>query len=628
MSFRGRLTLFFVLIVIVPMLSVAIVLFRLISDNETGKADAGLRAQQVAAIRLFDQSRTNATASVTIVGRDRVLAQSLRAGDRARAAKRARQLLRSRGIARIAITGGATTIDVGSRRAVAPASRRLIDAGGKAYGVLSVSVEDGPAYVAEVKQITTLEVVARPPSGPALGTTLAAAAGYTGPSPGKAADAELEGRRYRVASFERVGFGDVPVRVTVLSKDARRASAVARSRLLAGGILLGFLVLALTFAIAVSRSLQAQIASFLAAARRLAGGDFSTDVPTTGNDEFAELAAEFNVMAGLLQGRLTDLETERARLQNALRRIGASFASNLDRDALLELVISTAVDGLGASAGRARARVGEGELKVIAQVGDEVDVHEALTEAEAAALRFGEAGESVRRGAHALAYPLRGPDESDDIQGVVAVARKDEPFSEQERELFAYLASAVAVSVENVGLHEAVARQAVTDELTGLYNHRRFQEAMGDELERARRFEQPLGLVMLDIDNFKSVNDTYGHQQGDRVLSEVARVLRETSREIDSPARYGGEELAVVLPQTDMEGAYNLAERVRTGIEELRFEVAPELPPLHVTASLGVAALAQHHDEAGVMIAEADAALYRAKRAGKNRTVRSDGSSR
>ena len=160
-----------------------------------------------------------------------------------------------------------------------------------------------------------------------------------------------------------------------------------------------------------------------------------------------------------------------------------------------------------------------------------------------------------------------------------------------ERELFHYLAGQAAVSIENVGLHETVERQAVTDELTGLSNRRRFQEALATEVERSRRFGQPVGLVMLDIDDFKLVNDTYGHQQGDLVLREVARVLRETSREIDEPARYGGEELAVVLPGTDLEGAYNLAERVRAGIEELALPLLDGEGTLRVTASFGVAAL-------------------------------------
>ena len=135
--------------------------------------------------------------------------------------------------------------------------------------------------------------------------------------------------------------------------------------------------------------------------------------------------------------------------------------------------------------------------------------------------------------------------------------------------------------MENVDLHETVQRQAVTDELTGLFNHRRFQEVISTEVERARRYDQEMGLIMLDLDNFKRVNDTYGHVQGDMVLREVARVLRETSREIDEPARYGGEEMAVALPQTDLEGAYRFAERVRSRIEAL------ELPLLEGDGTLG-----------------------------------------
>ena len=147
--------------------------------------------------------------------------------------------------------------------------------------------------------------------------------------------------------------------------------------------------------------------------------------------------------------------------------------------------------------------------------------------------------------------------------GVLTIARDDEPFSDAERELFSYLAGQAALSLENVGLHETIQRQAVTDELTGLSNHRRFQEIMTDEVERVRALRQDLGLMMLDIDDFKRVNDNYGHQQGDVVLREVARVLRESSREIDEPARYGGEEMAVALPQTGLQGAYEFAERVR-----------------------------------------------------------------
>ena len=132
---------------------------------------------------------------------------------------------------------------------------------------------------------------------------------------------------------------------------------------------------------------------------------------------------------------------------------------------------------------------------------------------------------------------------------------------------------------------------------------------------------------MLDIDNFKRVNDTYGHLQGDMVLREVARVLRQSSREIDEPARYGGEEMAVALPQTDLEGAYRFAERVRRRIEALDLPLLDGDGTLKVTASFGAASLAKSAnatDGKDALVAAADAALYRAKRSGKNRTVRAE----
>jgi diguanylate cyclase (GGDEF)-like protein len=204
--------------------------------------------------------------------------------------------------------------------------------------------------------------------------------------------------------------------------------------------------------------------------------------------------------------------------------------------------------------------------------------------------------------------------------GLITVARRGEPFSPVERELFASLAGQAAVSIENVALHEQVQRQAVTDELTGLANHRRFQEALAQELAGARRDGQTTGLVMLDVDNFKQVNDTYGHPQGDEVLKALARVLRETSREVDHPARYGGEEMAIVLHHTDLEGAYNAAERVRTAVERLRITTLDGEDELGVTVSLGVAAAGAGANQD--LVAAADKALYEAKASGKNQTVR------
>jgi diguanylate cyclase (GGDEF)-like protein len=390
-------------------------------------------------------------------------------------------------------------------------------------------------------------------------------------------------------------------------------------------LLLAFLMAAFGFALWASRTLQAQIQRLLEAAKRLGSGEFAIEVPTEGNDEFAALGSEFNAMARQLEARLEELQTERARLQHAVRRVGESFAKGLDRDGLLRIVVSTAVDGIGADSGRATVRENgdTGPLIERASTGELDHFKNALHAVEAAVLDAREPAETTVGSLHALAHPLQPTDGDDTVLGVISVARNSRPFNESEKELFNYLASQAAVSIENVDLHETVQRQAVTDELTGLFNHRRFQEVIDMEVERARRFGTGLGLIMFDIDNFKSVNDTYGHLQGDLVLREVARVLRDSAREIDEPARYGGEEMAVALPQTDLEGAFQFAERLRKRIEDLDIHLVDGDGHISVTASFGAAALPESADaDKDALVAAADQALYRAKRMGKNRVVK------
>jgi diguanylate cyclase (GGDEF)-like protein len=225
---------------------------------------------------------------------------------------------------------------------------------------------------------------------------------------------------------------------------------------------------------------------------------------------------------------------------------------------------------------------------------------------------------------HALAVPMLALPGSSELLGVLSIARHRRRFAHEEEELLQYLAGQAVVSIENATLHEKVERQAVTDELTGLANLRAFHSILEGEIERARRFNTPLALVMLDLDNFKLVNDEYGHQQGDEVLALVADVLRDFSRDIDAPARYGGEELAVVLPQTDAEGAAQLAERIREAVDRLEVPRVDGEGTLRLQASFGVAALPESAVDREGLIAAADAALYRAKRAGRNRVERAE----
>ncbi len=306
--------------------------------------------------------------------------------------------------------------------------------------------------------------------------------------------------------------------------------------------------------------------------------------------------------------RLDALREERTRLERALRRVGDAFASGLDRDALVELALQTALEALRAD--RAIAILPGGRTGCGAPA--DPAASRALVGAVAAARRTHRTSTCEAAGHVAMAHPL-------ERHGVLCVARTAPAFGEEEQELFGHLCRQAVVAIENVELHDRLRRQATEDELTGLANHRRFQEVLTDEVARAGRTGQPLALVMLDIDDFKAINDTHGHQRGDAVLQAVGAAVRGVCRSTDEPARYGGEELAVVLPATDLEGAYVLAEELRSAVA--RLHVLPDgAGP--VTVSAGVATLEPGAVGPGDLIAAADGALYDAKRSGKNRTVR------
>jgi len=159
---------------------------------------------------------------------------------------------------------------------------------------------------------------------------------------------------------------------------------------------------------------------------------------------------------------------------------------------------------------------------------------------------------------------------------------------------------------------------SVTDELTGLYNRRYLQSKLESELQHSLRLDQPLSLVMLDLDDFKAVNDLYGHAFGDVVLARLAAVIRASSRELDVACRYGGEEFALIMPGTHGEDAVHTAERVRARFAAEVF-TAENGEGLNVTVSLGVSEL-RKDDTADTLLERADRAMYRAKRLGKNRT--------
>ena len=189
----------------------------------------------------------------------------------------------------------------------------------------------------------------------------------------------------------------------------------------------------------------------------------------------------------------------------------------------------------------------------------------------------------------------------------------------------AVLASFAAMSIENAKFHEEIHRLAINDALTGLNNRRYFDKVLPQEYERAQRAGLPFSLIMLDVDNFKRFNDTHGHHLGDRILVAIGRVLRKSIRNIDFAFRYGGEEFVVILPETSLESAHNVAERIRQRVmhESKKLLGNPDEPP--VTVSMGISCYPRDAACSLTLLAMADQLLYQAKKAGRNRVLVSEG---
>lgn len=207
-----------------------------------------------------------------------------------------------------------------------------------------------------------------------------------------------------------------------------------------------------------------------------------------------------------------------------------------------------------------------------------------------------------------------------DLIGVFGMLSKQKEFLDSRQiSLVEVMCNQAATSIANAKMHAEIERMATTDGLTGLYNHRVFQQKLTEELKRSERQETPLSLLLTDIDFFKKVNDTHGHPVGDFVLKGVSRILQQEIRDIDIAARYGGEEFVVILPGTDSIGAKNIAERLRKAIMAETF--SPDNRTLKVTMSIGIATVPADARTKEELIEKADQALYHAKHNGRNQSV-------
>ncbi len=222
-----------------------------------------------------------------------------------------------------------------------------------------------------------------------------------------------------------------------------------------------------------------------------------------------------------------------------------------------------------------------------------------------------------------LIMPLKAEDK---VNGLIVVDNlfSQKPITGDDLKIFMMLANQAALAIENSRLYEMVVHKSHTDSLTNLWNHGFFQHTLKLEIEKAKQSNTPLSLMIIDIDDFKKLNDNFGHQNGDIVLQELANVLKDSSREIDYVCRYGGEEFSIILTQTGKEQAYVISERIRERIAQYTFPKISLFENLKVSVSIGLATFPLDATIKEDLIAKADKAMYIAKFSGKNRTCAAD----
>ncbi|GAA1599532.1 GGDEF domain-containing protein [Actinoplanes couchii] len=402
-------------------------------------------------------------------------------------------------------------------------------------------------------------------------------------------------------------------------------------------------VLAVVAARWLARSTTRPLGDLAWAADRVANGDLDTRVPIPRPDELGRLAGTFNRMTRELQSYVQALTASRDQLRRHLAILGDTLSSTHDLDRILPVILRTAMTATGARAGlillmedgRLAARHGDG------LTGDWAgDLSQRrLTPGRGILGAVAATGSPLRGTTGAdpdepacesyLAVPICAPpgedtDQGPGILGVLALYdRLGGPgFEDNDLRTVRTFAGQAGVAVHNVRVHEEAQRLSLTDPLTGLWNYRYLREVLGREVERANRFGRTLTVLVLDLDHFKEVNDTYGHTAGDQVLGEFARRIRIGLREVDVAFRQGGEEFVVLLPETDAYGGMIVAERLGTAVRERPVPVDPRRPGLDdriaISVSIGIAVFPEHGETAQQVLDAADEALYAAKHAGRD----------
>lgn len=400
---------------------------------------------------------------------------------------------------------------------------------------------------------------------------------------------------------------------------AKKATAMKREGLSSlWGFIIVLAVIMLAVAWFITRAVADALSKFAQIAKDLAGGQLNRRIPITGEDEIAVLGSSLNEMAENLEERIESLVAARASMRRQVELFGDALANATDVEEMLQAVCSLAMESTSATHARFWTIDEDGRFDHAACIGLRPNDTEPCGLEREVPVR----NVSIRSEQDPawLVIPSRLRDGQ--IVGILTLVSTTDAFSDDDLKTGERIALQAAVAIDNARMHEQLRLQATRDGLTGLPNHRSLQVELSRKVAEAYASGIPLGVCLLDIDNFKRVNDTYGHQIGDEAIKAIGRTLAHGVGGMGVVGRYGGEEFVVIMPGCDADASCRIADRLREDIE--RIEVPLEDGSmLRITSSFGVSNVDQQPADSQIdhtgLLYQADIGLYNAKRTGKNR---------
>jgi len=424
------------------------------------------------------------------------------------------------------------------------------------------------------------------------------------------------------------GTGNKALGILLTEKSVERTFTLISSvqkRLLFSALIASVFMIVI-ISIVTEKFVTKPIANLLNGTREIRRGNYSARIEYSGRGELAELSEAFNNMSADIKTNIEEIKNMTSQL-NLLYTIVERLSKTIDLKELKYIIVDLINDVLKANTTMLVTESGQDEtfeIMIKNKDGDTPENHlytlkpnenppfKGLTNEMLKNLKKkGPLDAYLTEENHIVYLPLGIREQN---LGLLVVMKTDKNFRDSERELINALRNHASVAFENAFLYT----MAITDELTGVYTIRHFHSRMEEQINKFNRYGQKFAMLMLDIDNFKKVNDNYGHPVGDTVLRKVAETIKTSIRNIDLPFRYGGEEFAVILPETSTNAAATVAERIRKNINEMIIQIEDDLK-LSVTVSIGVSACPKNGTIIRDIVTKADDALYNAKETGKNK---------